>query len=275
MLQTLALATLVSLAPAQGSDDLKLSNVRSTYGMLGAPRTDTKLVPGDWFWLTFDIENMYIDPETGRSQYSMGMEILDAQGNRKFGKKPQDVEAVNFFGGSSVPASAHVEIGSDTDPGEYTMVITVTDRGAKPNKSATLKRSYTVLPKGFGIVRVSTTLDSAGTIPAPSTGTAGQFYHFNFYTVGFERSKSSPDREPSISYEMTILDDKGKPTLTKPIAGEAGKDVPASLKVVPMQLILNLNRPGKFTMTLKATDNISKKKAEVSFPLTVLESSSK
>jgi hypothetical protein len=37
-----------------------------------------------------------------------------------------------------------------------------------------------------------------------------------------------------------------------------------------MHFLLSLNRPGKFTVELRATDQVSKKKAKLSFPLTVL-----
>lgn len=40
----------------------------------------------------------------------------------------------------------------------------------------------------------------------------------------------------------------------------------------PGQFVLPLNRAGKFTIELKATDLLSNKTSQVSFPLTVLES---
>ena len=38
-----------------------------------------------------------------------------------------------------------------------------------------------------------------------------------------------------------------------------------------MQFLLDLNRPGKFTVELKATDKVSGDAATVSFPFTVLK----
>lgn len=271
MLQTLALATLVSFAPAQG-DDLKLTNARSTYGVLGAPRESNKLLPGDQFWLSFDIENITVDPKNGEVLYSMSIELLDSKGNKKFGKKPQDLKAVNFFGGTSVPAFAHIDIGSDTDPGQYTLAVAVTDRAANPKRSATVKKNFEVLDKGFGIVRLATSYDSYGQTPAPNVGVAGQFYWVSFWAVGFERDGK---KQPNIALEMSILDDKGKPTISEPLTGEAASKVPAEISAIPLQFQVNLNRPGKFTVQLKATDKLGKKTSEVSFPLTVLDSNPK
>ena len=53
MLATLALATAMSLTPAQNSE-LKLSNAHTTYGFLGNPRENNKYLPGDVLFLIFE-----------------------------------------------------------------------------------------------------------------------------------------------------------------------------------------------------------------------------
>jgi hypothetical protein len=50
---------------------------------------------------------------------------------------------------------------------------------------------------------------------------------------------------------------------------QVNKDVPDNLPMVPMQFMLSLNRPGKFTVELTATDQVAKKTTKLSFPLTV------
>ena len=47
-----------------------------------------------------------------------------------------------------------------------------------------------------------------------------------------------------------------------------------ALGLVPRQFPLALNRPGKFTVELQATDRISKKTAKLSLPLTSVEQKS-
>ena len=69
---------------------------------------------------------------------------------------------------------------------------------------------------------------------------------------------------------MTIIDDATKkPTLAKPFIGEF-TSVPETHKVLPLQFPLSLNRPGKFTVELKLTDQLAKKSSILSFPLTVV-----
>ena len=53
------------------------------------------------------------------------------------------------------------------------------------------------------------------------------------------------------------------------MTGTVEKDVPASAISVPIQFHVSLNRPGKFTVELKATDKVSGKTDTRSFPITV------
>ncbi len=75
----------------------------------------------------------------------------------------------------------------------------------------------------------------------------------------------------NIAFEMKITDENDKPTLPKPMAGEINKGVSEEWQLIPMNFILPLNRAGKFTVHLKATDAITKKTTELKFPITVVE----
>ncbi len=272
MWTTLAFAAALSLAPSQGSS-LELTNVRPTYGILGAPRPDTKFLPGDVFFLAFDIDGIKVD-ENGHALYSMTMEVTDSKGKVQFkqDKGSDKIQVTNYLGGNRLPAFAHVEIGLDMPGGEYTLKIGVTDLNSK--KEANLTRKFEVLPLSFGIVRLTTSYDPDGNVPAPMVGSVGQLLTINFVVVGFERDKSKKP-QPDFQVEMRILDESGKPTLTKPISDKVPnaslKEVPPMLKGVDLHFSMGLNRPGKFTVELKVIDNLGKKKPmTVTFPLTVL-----
>jgi len=121
MWATLALSA-ITLAPAQGQ--LELTNVRITNGVLGQERKDTKLLPGDIFVVTYDIDGLKVKDD-GRVRYSMGME-LTRQGKAKpeFSKAPEDKDALLHLGGTRLPSYATAIIGTDTPPGTYTMTVT-------------------------------------------------------------------------------------------------------------------------------------------------------
>lgn len=263
MWTTVALFTAMSLAPAQAGG-LQLSNVRTTFGVLGADRPDVKLLPGDTFFVAFDIEGLTVDPKTGKVQYSMGMEVTNSKGKPEFKQDPSNQETHNHLGGSRVPAFAHVDIGLDQPPGEYLMAVTVSDTVKKTSK--TLSQKFTVMPKDFGLVRLQV---SNGRFPVPPIGVPGQSLMLSFAAIGFQRDAAK--KQPVIGVELRILDESGKPTLAQPITGNVDKDVPDNLPAVPMDFMLILNRSGKFTVELKATDQLSKKTSTLKFPIVVYE----
>ncbi len=266
MWATLALAAAMSTVPAQPGQ-LRLANERLTYGLMGPTRTDSKFAPGDSFFLAFDLENVRVGQD-GKVEYSMALEVANAKGERQYRQQPQDLEVYNTLGGTTVPAFARVDVGLDMPPGEYTAKVSVTDRQAKSTQELT--RKFQVAPRDFALVRLQT---SIGEVPAAPVGVAGQELLINFTLVGFERDKAG--KQPNVGVEMRILDEAGKPTVAKPLAGEVKDKVPEKEVTLPMQFLLKLNRPGKFTVQLEATDQVTRKTAKVSFPVLVLESVSK
>jgi hypothetical protein len=261
---------MAALGPIPGqTGDLELNNVRATYGLLGAPRPDNKILPGDVYYVAFDIDNVKVD-DTGKVLYSMGMEVLDSRNKTQFKQDPRDLEGFNSLGGGHLPAFANVDIGLDQPPGEYNLRVTVSDRTSKKTKS--FQQKFEVLPRQFGLVRVRLTGDAAGTVDSANFGVAGQTLWLQCFGVGFERGGAK--KEPDVALEMQVLDEAGNPVAPKPKTGEV-KELPKDTTVFPIgPEPLALNRAGKFTIKLKATDRIGKKSFERSFPLTVVEAKS-
>jgi hypothetical protein len=264
MWTSVAIATVLSLTPSQGGQ-LQLTNERATYGFLGSVRKETKLLPGDVFFLAFDIEGLSVNKE-GQVRYSMGMQLKDSKGQVVFGQQPKDLESVNSLGGNSLPAFAAAEVGLQSPPGVYTMNVSVTDKISKQTK--TLSHKFDVVKQDFGIVRLSLSYDPQGQTPAPPTFVAGQSAWVNFAVVGFERDGKT--KNPDLVLEMRVLDDKGQPTLPKPNVGTAN-NVAAAHQVIPMFFLLELNRAGKFKIELKATDKLAKKSVTETLDISVAE----
>ena len=72
-----------------------------------------------------------------------------------------------------------------------------------------------------------------------------------------------------MSLELSVTDADGKPVLAKPFGGAVTKGVPEKDTSLPIQFHVALNRPGKFTLELKATDTLAGKTWSHSFPITV------
>jgi hypothetical protein len=249
-------------APAR-AEELNISQVRPTHGILGPTRTDKKLTPGDSLDVCFLLEGLTVDA-AGKARYSTAIEIVGADGkviHRQPGK-PQEV--VPALGGHQVPAFAHLDIGLNQPPGEFTLKLVVTDLAT--GKSKTLEHKGQIHPMGFGLVRVVTSADPAATVPSGLLG-PGQSLFVHAFVVGFERDAGM--KQPKLALELRVLDENGKPTLPAPMTGTIEKDVMPSAVSVPIQFLISLNRPGKFTVELKATDKVSGKTDTRSFPITV------
>jgi hypothetical protein len=263
MLTPFPIILFLSLIPAPSSGSFNLANPRTTYDILGAPRADTKFLPGDKIVLSFDIEGIQPDAN-GKVLYSIAMDVADAKGAVQFKQAPRDTETSLALGGSRLPAFVSLKIGTDQPAGDYTVKVTVTDRVSKASK--TLTQTYQVLPKGFGLVRLATTADPNGQFPLPFPG-EGQALWVNFVAVGFGRDAGKG--QPNLTVALNVLDESGKPTMAKPFTGEVNQNIPAQAEALPLQFLLNLNQAGKYTVALTATDQVSGKTANVSFPLVV------
>jgi hypothetical protein len=198
----------------------------------------------------------------------MGMELKNKKtGKAEFTKDPQELEVTNALGGSRLPAFAMSNIGLDTQPGQYTMIVTVNDLLTKEKSTTKLEKDFEVMAPQFGLVQVS--LFNQGPLPAPPIAVVGQTVVVNAAVVGFGLDK---DMQPDLTFELRILDQAGNPTVKNPFTGEANKAVPKqNLKLLPLQFTLPLNRSGKFTIELVANDKIGKKQVKQTLSLEVIE----
>ena len=169
------------------------------------------------------------------------------------------------LGGNSVPGYSQIDCGLEQPAGKYTLKLTVVDRAAK--KTATFTHDFQIAERGFGLVRFATTRNQQGVFPSNVAG-AGKALWLHFGIVGFERDKTG--KQPQVSVELQIVDDNNKP-VGKPQTGVVSKDVPDNVTMLPIQFLLSLNRGGKFTLVVTATDQLSKKTTKTTLPLTVLE----
>jgi hypothetical protein len=262
-----AFACLIALSlPAATEGQLQIVNARGTYGYLGATRPKgSGVLPGEIAFYTFDIKNIKLD-DKGRASYSMLVEGLDPKGQLAFRLGPHNATAQCYLGGNTLPCSAHMEIPPQMTPGTYTLRVTVEDRLA--NKKATFEGKGTVLPAGFGLVRVGTFADRELKVPTAPVGAPGQSLFIGFAPVGFARAKDTG--QPDLKVSLRVLDEKKQATMPAPLGGRVHEHIPADALLVPLQFGLTLNRPGQFIIELTAADQVSGRRAQVTLPLRVL-----
>src|SRR5262245_55757632 len=242
------LTAALALAPGQAGG-LKLSNVRTTYGELGGVRPEGKFLPGDAFYVGFDIEGLTVGPDN-RTQYRMALELFDKDKKSIFRQDPADKVDYLPLGGTKIPARAFIYIGLDQPPGTYTMKLTVTDKASTATQ--TLEKSFELLKLDFGIVRVFPSIDDLGALPAPTTGVVGQAYFIQFAIVGFQRDTDPAKKDPlagfqpNVTVEMSPVDEGGKPTMAKPEVYTQSIDSPQKLQpndeMIFVRFLLPLSR---------------------------------
>jgi hypothetical protein len=261
MWTTVSLLAALSLA-AGDSGQLTLTDVRTTYGILGAPRPDNRFLSGDAFVVSFNMEGA--QAKGGKIRYGIGMEVQDASGKVLYKQDPVANETTNPGGDKTIPAFARLEIGTEHPAGDYTLKVTVEDR----NRGVTqdLTRSYQVMPAAFGIVRPAVTSDAEGKKPTAAVR-KGKPAWLNFAAVGFDWDKAKG--QPHLTATMRVLDEDGKPVLASPSSGTIDQDVPRGSKAIPMQFELTLQKAGKFTIELEAVDDVTGQKASLSLPIRV------
>jgi hypothetical protein len=265
MWTTLALMSALSWTPAQAGQ-LQLKNARFTYGILGQERKDNIYLPGDMAVLAFDIEGLK-EADDGSAQYSMSLTLKDHKKNKVVfeTKVPQEIRVVNTLGGSRLPSFALANIGTDTEPGRFTMTVTVNDVRAKTN--ATVERDFEVKKLEFGIVvpgfvYIRLNEEEAGAPPqlAPPVAVPGQNLMLHFSVVGFV--EAGDKNQPKVRVSVEIKDEAGASVLKRPITGLAEKyedENAQKLKFIPFSVPIQVNRSGKFKILVSAKDEHSGK----------------
>ncbi len=258
MIRTLAAVLLLGLFPGL-TPAIEIKNVRSSYGPLGPTRTSTKFLPGDELFMTYDIHALAVDAKTGKAVYETRLELLDDKQKLLFERKTPN-EVVPNLGGARMPGDLYLTIGTDFDPGRYTVKLTITDKLAKQSKA--IVYAIEVLPRGFGFIGVR----------APALGLTAQAYHGIWHLVGF--APEGKKKLPNVDITIRLLDESDK--LVVP---ETKIMLPAALPVdtdkpefVPVSFPLYLNRPGQFHIEITAVDkNASNAQIQMRIPLNVLE----
>src|SRR5947209_13288743 len=118
------LAVLLALVPAS-APALEFKNVRPSYGPLGATRHDTKCLPGDILFISYEISGLKLDDKVKKAVYVTLLEVFDASNKNPDGtaktifKKETPNEVIPQLGGNTIPGDLHVIMGRNQTAGKY------------------------------------------------------------------------------------------------------------------------------------------------------------
>ncbi len=262
--QAAPVAQVAQAAQAAQAAPLEIKESRSTYGFLGPRRPDFKITPGDFLFVTFDLIGLKANPD-GRIEFDSDMEVLDSKKASVYKKTLVKVEYANLMGGKT-PHTVSLPVSVASPPGDYALVVKVTDRVSKA--TATLNQPFTITKPDFALVSLQFSYDDGVRIPAPAVGAVGQVLFVNVSAVGYKRNENGLGE---VEIEMSLLDAAGKPTAKEPLVAKI-RSIPSGTDSVPIGFNLPVSQAGQFTVVLKATDKVAKASKSLSVPFLAVES---
>lgn len=259
MNRLLVITVLVAGLLPTSSFAVEIKNIRPCYGPLGATRYDTKCLPGDVLFMSYDLEGLALDPATKKASYVTILELLDAQ-EKVLYKNETPNEVMPQLGGTRMPGDLHLIIGPKFVPGRYSLKLTVHDKLGKDAKA--FKYGFDVIPESFGMVGVS----------APAIGFPGQHYVTGYALVNMKLDAKS---QPNVDITIKVLDQTGV-AVVAPVVQQLPRDLPEKVNLaegnfVPLTFPVYLNRVGRYTIEIVAIDRAGNKKTELRYPLTVID----
>jgi hypothetical protein len=264
MVRILLAAAVLIVSAASAQAKLGIDNIQATYGRLGPERKSLDLYRYDELFFRFTVTGAKPDAE-GKVDGSVLLQVLDGAG-KVVGENQTPAKGVLVLGGNSYPLSVSLPIGQQVPPGKYTVKITVRDNLSK--ESAAFQRKVTVKPLDLKIVRIQFYHDPEGKFAAPAGGTLGETLCFDLRVIGFDRSKDRILTE--IAWQ--ILDSDGQEVSPKGAAFDIRQDDAKAVKKWEFLRYSNsfiLNRVGKFTLRITATDRLGKKSTTFEVPIQV------
>lgn len=258
----LALVAAVLLWTSSLRAELKLVEVRPTYGKLGSTRQSTKVLPGDDLHVEFVVSGVAKGPD-GRADISLSAELLDSDGEAV--ARVPAASAKNFLalGGNTFTSHMHFSLPLKFPEGKYKVKGVLTD--VLGGGEIVAEQEFEVLPMDFGVVRLRLASDAKGTSSLGGNLTVNQDVYVVARGVGFERK----GKRIHVVGNMIVKDSAGKPTTPAPISVGIDQEVDEDLEQLDFNWSMVVNRPGKFTVQIEMRDEISGKKSIHELPLVV------
>lgn len=254
---------------ASSQNALTIENVRPTFGSPGPDRAGAlQVYPGDTLFISFALKGLQTNNQ-GQGKVRLVVEATDAAGTRVFRQDSGETSFLNALGGDSFHTNVRLDLGPKTTPGKYKVKVIATDLTSKAN--ATKESDVEVLPPGFAIVKVTAGTDQNLTSSATVFG-IGQGLYVGFTVIGYQNEPAT--KHPKLRLEMKVKEAgavlPGASQIGEVNATQAEK-VPQGSSMVPGRFLLPLNKVGKYTVEVTATDLVTQKVAgPVSFTFDVV-----
>lgn len=253
--------------PSRARAELKLVEVRPTYGRLGSTRPNTKVLPGEDLFVEFVVSG-FDKGNDGRPEVSLSAELVDAQ-ETVVARVPTARARVQLaLGGDAFAGHVHFGLPLDFSPGKFMVRGNLTD--IRSGEKAVVEQMFEVTPLDFGLVRLRLAGDAGGVTPIGGNLTVGQEVFVLARGVGFARKAKAIHVVGTLTIRgQPGKDESGKPNAPVPITVAFEKEVDDDQNHLDYRWTINVNRPGKFIAQIEVRDEISGKHAAYELPLAV------
>jgi hypothetical protein len=242
--------------------ELKLDNVRFTYGDLGPARADAKVLPGETLTLAFTIAGLTKDAG-GNMNIVLAGELLDGEGKSVAKMPAKTIKSLVALGGADVPGVLTFSLPNNFAAGKYVVRGVVKD--ALAGSEATTEQAVEVLPARLGIVQFRLTNDAQGQTPSGGNMTVGQAVHVHCRAVGFARK----EKRIHLIGSLRILDAAGNATYPNPLSFSLDQEAPEDVTFATFRFAASANRTGRFTIQIEAQDKIAGRTVTQEVPIVV------
>lgn len=250
------------LAAPELRGELKLLEVRGTYGRLGSARPTTTVLPGEHLHATYLVSGISKGTD-GKAEITRTSELLDAEGEVIAQVPARSSRIYLALGGDSFASHMHFGLPLDFPPGKYLVRGTLVD--VRSGERVVAEQAFEVVPLDFGLVRLRLAADAEGAIPIGGNLTVNQDVYLVARAIGFARKGN----RINVVGNMTIYDMYGKPTMPAPISFEVDQEVDDDLAQLDVNWSLVGNRVGKFIVHIDVRDEVAGKRAVYEMPLIV------
>jgi hypothetical protein len=257
-------AVVVLLLSACGAwAKVEVVNVQASLGPLGPERVSADYYPHDEVFHRYTVTGLQSDA-SGGIDVTLESRIFDAAGKDVQTSRDPLKGKLELAGGSFAGTSV-VRLDEQFSAGDYTLIVTVKDNLS--GEQTQFSRKFTVKPAQFTIISPRFFYGDTEQ-PAPAGGLVGQLLRVRLKAIGFRGNQGKIDAELAVQ----VLDEQGKELLPQPKRGTLKSDDVKEVRAATtlnFTEVINLNRPGIFTLRMIVTDKIGKQTTSLDVPLVV------
>jgi len=248
-------------------DPVLEARIDFTYGPFGSRRAP-EFLAGEKIVTRVQIAGLSTSRDDNEARFSFQVNVKD-EANQVVGRLPTFEFEERFpLGGHTFSLVTILPTPMEPPPGKYSAEIIVTDHLS--NQTTQSETPFALIPwNTFGAQLVYLAKDREGKTHIGPVSPLGDTIHLNFILTGME----ARNNKAKLTISLDILDEKQRPIGDVPYKSTNHSPFHSTDSRIGQQFAypVFLNKPGKFTLRLKAKDEHSGKEVTHQLPILVID----